>query len=115
MALTAVVAVATAAALPSQAALWMGAAVAVALYEWRRVQPLVQLQCRQSGWYYQCSAERPAQPVVLAQQQWIYGPLLLLSLRLPGRYWPTVLWVTPGGMAAGEFRRLCKALLVGRN
>ena len=92
---------------------WIIGGAALGGWEWRRRLRGFRLSLSPQGWYFQPEHAALAVAVVLAPKQWLYGPLLLLSVRLPGHRWPRQLWVSRDAMAPDEFRQLCRALLVG--
>ena len=92
---------------------WWFCAIAIAVYEWRRSQRTYTLQLTSDGWLYSSPPSCEAQVVSLSPQQWIYGPLLLLSIRLPGQRLPKQLWICRDALPPDEYRRLCRALMLG--
>lgn len=92
---------------------WWFCAIAIAVYEWRRPQRTYTLQLTSDGWIYSSPPNCEAQLVSLSPQQWIYGPLLLLSIRLPGQRLPKQLWICRDALPPGEYCRLCRALMLG--
>ncbi len=93
-------------------ALLLVAGAGLAVREWRRRNGGFTLQCDGSRWALG-SATGALQPVELAPRQWLFGPLLLLAVRRPGRRWLRQYWVCRDALPAGDYRRLCRALLIG--
>lgn len=84
----------------------------LAVVEWRRRGVGFNLQFDGSGWALG-GADSPPQSVELAPRQWLFGPLLLLVVRQPGRRWLRQYWVCRDALPSGDYRRLCRTLLIG--
>lgn len=88
------------------------AGMAVVVAQWRRQPARLALRLGAGGWVLM-EADGSQSPVELAPRQWLFGPLLLLSLRRPGQWLPRQVWISRDAMAPGDYRLLCRALLIG--